>query len=139
MKRISSIVLASIIILITGATLSYAAFPVKNWSASTSQSATSGNGSSVTASNEEAATTTAVAPKTDGHKGGGSGKSQIVALILCLLVGGIGIHRFYLGYIGAGVIQLLTAGGCGIWALIDLIRIITGDLKPKDGNYSQTF
>jgi len=66
-----------------------------------------------------------------------SGKSQLVALILVIFVGGIGIHRFYLGYTGIGIIQLLTLGGCGIWALIDLIRIATGDLKPKGGEYSE--
>ena len=65
-------------------------------------------------------------------------KSQLVALLLCLFVGFIGIHRFYLGYIGIGVIQLLTAGGFGIWALIDLIMIITGDLKPMNGEYDKT-
>ena len=65
-------------------------------------------------------------------------KSQLIALILCAFVGGIGIHRFYLGYIWQGVVQLLTAGGCGVWALIDLIRIITGDLEPKDGSYDST-
>jgi TM2 domain-containing membrane protein YozV len=64
------------------------------------------------------------------------GKSQLIALILAFLVGAIGIHRFYLGYTGIGIAQLLTLGGCGIWALIDLIRIITGDLKPKDGDYT---
>lgn len=58
----------------------------------------------------------------------------MVALILVALVGGLGIHRFYLGYTTIGIIQLLTLGGCGIWALIDLIRIITGDLGPADGN-----
>ena len=68
----------------------------------------------------------------------GGGKSQLVALLLCLFVGGIGIHRFYLGYIGIGIIQLLTLGGCGIWTLIDLIRICIGDLKPKDGDYDKT-
>lgn len=65
------------------------------------------------------------------------GKSQIVALILVIFLGGLGIHRFYLGYTTIGIIQLLTAGGCGIWALIDLIRIATGDLKPKDGEYAE--
>ncbi len=66
------------------------------------------------------------------------GKSQVIALILVVLLGGLGIHRFYLGYTWQGVVQLLTAGGCGIWALIDLIRIITGSLQPKDGSYDKT-
>lgn len=65
-------------------------------------------------------------------------KSQLVALLLCALVGGLGIHRFYLGYTWQGIVQLLTLGGCGIWALIDLIRIITGSLTPKDGDYDKT-
>lgn len=65
------------------------------------------------------------------------GKSQIIALVLCILVGVLGIHRFYLGHIGIGIAQLLTLGGCGIWTLIDLIMIITGDLKPKDGDYDE--
>ncbi len=67
------------------------------------------------------------------------GKSQIVALLICFFIGALGIHRFYLGYTGIGIIQLLTLGGCGIWALIDLIMIITGDLKPNGGEYDKTF
>lgn len=76
-----------------------------------------------------------------GHEGAGKAgsKSQVIALLLVILVGTLGIHRFYLGYTTYGIIQLLTLGGCGIWALIDLIRIITGDLKPADGsNYNPT-
>lgn len=72
----------------------------------------------------------------DGDKEG-SGKSQLVALLLVLLVGTLGIHRFYLGHIGIGIVQLLTMGGCGIWTLVDLILIITGNLKPKNGEYSE--
>ena len=53
-----------------------------------------------------------------------------VAFILCFFLGGLGIHRFYLGYPLIGVLQILTLGGFGIWILIDLIRIITGDLGP---------
>ena len=67
---------------------------------------------------------------------GASGKSQLVALLLAIFLGGLGIHRFYLGYIGIGVIQLLTGGLC-IWALVDLIRIAMGSLKPKGGDYSE--
>lgn len=66
-------------------------------------------------------------------------KSQLVALILVILVGALGIHRFYLGYTAIGIIQLLTLGGCGVWALIDLIRIAMGDLGPADGRpYDET-
>ena len=68
------------------------------------------------------------------QRNGDEPKSQTIALILVLLVGLLGIHRFYLGYTAVGVIQLLTLGGCLIWALIDLIRIATGDLKPADGS-----
>lgn len=64
----------------------------------------------------------------------GAPKSQLTALLLVIFVGALGIHRFYLGYTTIGIIQLLTLGGCGIWALIDMIRIITGDLKPADGS-----
>ncbi len=70
------------------------------------------------------------------NKPAAEGKSQLVALILVILVGVLGIHRFYLGYTSYGIIQLLTAGGCGIWALIDLINIATGKLGPKDGSYT---
>ncbi len=77
--------------------------------------------------------------KSEKSKAPGGGKSQLVALLLCIFLGTIGIHRFYLGYIGIGVLMLLTAGCCGILALIDLIRIIIGDLEPMNGGYSDTF
>jgi len=68
----------------------------------------------------------------------GEGKSQVTALLLVIFLGPLGIHRFYLGYTWQGIVQLLTLGVFGIWSLIDLIRIITGDLKPKNGEYSKT-
>lgn len=80
-----------------------------------------------------------IAKKVTGAADGG--KSQIIALVLCCLgfIVIAGIHRIYLGYIGIGILQLLTAGGCGIWTIIDLIRIVSGDLGPKDGSgYSET-
>ena len=62
-----------------------------------------------------------------------SPKSKIIAILLCVFLGGLGIHRFYLGYTVIGVIQLLTIGGCGIWALVDLVLIAIGSLNDKDG------
>ncbi len=70
-----------------------------------------------------------------GGGGGGNCKSWIAALLLAFFLGGLGIHRFYLGYTWQGVVQLLTGGGCGIWAFIDFIRIIIKSLKPKNGDY----
>ncbi len=64
-------------------------------------------------------------------------KSFLVALLLSILVGQFGIDRFYLGYIGLGILKLLTAGGCGIWWIIDIILIATKQLKDADGNELQ--
>ncbi|MBS3914149.1 MAG: TM2 domain-containing protein [Bacteroidetes bacterium] len=66
------------------------------------------------------------------------GKSQLAALLLCIFLGDIGVHRFYLGYPLIGILQILTLGGLGVWTLIDLVFIITGDLKPKNGEYTET-
>ena len=71
--------------------------------------------------------------KSEDFGAAGTAKSQIVALLLCFFLGGLGMHRLYLGY-SNWWLQLITLGGCGIWALIDLIRIITGDMKPADGS-----
>jgi TM2 domain-containing membrane protein YozV len=62
-----------------------------------------------------------------------SEKGFVPALLLCLLLGGLGIHRFYVGKIGTGILMLLTLGGLGIWALIDLIMIAVGSFKDKSG------
>ena len=51
-------------------------------------------------------------------------KDPITALLLSLFLGGLGIDRFYLGHSGLGIIKLLTCGGIGIWALIDLFLIM---------------
>ena len=63
----------------------------------------------------------------------GEQKDFLIALILSILVGAFGIDRFYMGYIGLGVLKLLTLGGCGIWWLIDLILIVMGNLNDANG------
>jgi len=64
----------------------------------------------------------------------GEGKDWLTAVLLCFFLGVFGIHRFYTGHTGIGVVQLLTLGGCGIWALIDFIIIIVGNFKDSKGN-----
>lgn len=65
--------------------------------------------------------------------GQSEGKSFVAALVLNWFLGGLGVHRFYTGYVGIGIAQLLTLGGCGIWALIDLITICLGNFKDAEG------
>ena len=62
-------------------------------------------------------------------------KSFVIAVLLWFFLGILGIHRFYLGHIGMGVLYLLTGGLCGIGWLIDGILFLTGGLKPKNGDY----
>ena len=64
---------------------------------------------------------------------GNSEKSFVATLLLCALLGVFGVHRFYVGKVGTGIIQLLTLGGLGIWALVDLIMIATQTFKDSDG------
>lgn len=60
-------------------------------------------------------------------------KKKNVALILCLLLGGIGAHRFYVGKVGTGLLYLLTLGFGGIGVLFDLIMIAIGSFRDKSG------
>jgi TM2 domain-containing membrane protein YozV len=58
----------------------------------------------------------------------------LVTILLCWFLGYLGVHRFYTGHTMIGIIQLFTAGGCGIWVLIDLIILATGSYKDAEGN-----
>ncbi len=59
----------------------------------------------------------------------------LITLLLCFFLGSLGVHRFYNHRIGTGILMLITCGLCGIWTIIDLIMIILGQFKDKDGNY----
>jgi hypothetical protein len=86
---------------------------------------------SYTQANSEIKQAESVAEATEGGS-----KSRITALVLCFFLGALGIHRFYLGYTGIGVLYLLTLGLFGFGVLVDFIRlIIKPGLQPKDGTY----
>jgi len=62
-----------------------------------------------------------------------SDKGFVPTILLCFFLGAFGAHRFYVGKIVTGILQLLTLGGLGIWAMIDFIMIVVGSFKDKQG------
>ena len=60
-------------------------------------------------------------------------KGFVPALLLCIFLGGLGAHRFYVGKIGTAILMIVTLGGLGIWTIIDLVKIAVGSFKDKDG------
>lgn len=63
-----------------------------------------------------------------------SGQYFLTTLLYSILLGIAGIDRFCLGHVGTAVGKLLTLGGCGIWWILDIILLISGDLMPEDGS-----
>jgi hypothetical protein len=62
-----------------------------------------------------------------------SEKSWLTALLLAIFLGALGVDRFYVGHIGLGILKLVTCGGLGIWALIDLVLIAMDKVRDKNG------
>ncbi|MCH5343951.1 MAG: TM2 domain-containing protein [Acetatifactor sp.] len=62
-----------------------------------------------------------------------SPKSKTTDLLLCIFLGGLGVHRFYEGKIGTGILWLCTAGLFGIGWIVDIVLIATNRGKDKDG------
>ena len=73
------------------------------------------------------------APQQPMQPAGEEQKSFMVAILLAVFAGSLGVDRFYLGYTGLGILKLITLGGCGIWTIVDIIMIATGNLKDKNG------
>lgn len=64
-----------------------------------------------------------------------SNKSAVTALLLCIFLGSLGLHRFYVGKIKTGILMLLTGGGLGIWTLVDLIQIACCNFTDRENKY----
>lgn len=62
-----------------------------------------------------------------------SSKSWIAAVLLCFFLGNLGVHRFYVGKVGTGILWLLTFGLFGIGSVVDFIVILCGGFKDKSG------
>lgn len=62
-----------------------------------------------------------------------SDKKFLPALLLAIFLGGLGGHRFYVGKVGTGILQLLTCGGIGVWVIVDIVMIVTGSFTDKQG------
>jgi hypothetical protein len=73
------------------------------------------------------------APPWERRREGDSDYTRLPIFLLCLLFGWLGIHRFFIGKIGTGILMLLTLGGLGIWIVIDLILILLGEFKDPEG------
>lgn len=108
-------------------TLSYASFPVER--------ITPANQTISTVSNDDETKETLVSPA--AAKGE---KSQGIALLLWFFLGGFAAHRWYLGSPWYwNVLFIITLGGLLVWAIIDLIGIISGSYEPKNGSYKDSF
>jgi hypothetical protein len=62
-----------------------------------------------------------------------SDKSRLAAFLLALFTGVFGGHRFYLGKVGSGILQLCTLGGMGIWWLADMVLVASGEFRDVNG------
>ncbi len=62
-----------------------------------------------------------------------SDKSFVATVLLCFFIGGLGVHRFYVGKIGTGILMLITCGGLGIWTIVDFVMIVCGVFTDAKG------
>ena len=74
-------------------------------------------------------------PMVDAQGRPASPRSRLAAVLLAWLFGVFGVHRFYVGKGGTGILMILTLGGLGIWVLVDMIMILVGSFKDEQERY----
>lgn len=84
-------------------------------------------------SNQPIATFPDGKPAVDAQGRPASPKSRLAAALLAWFLGVLGVHRFYVGKVGTGILMIVTFGGLGLWALIDFIVILVGSFKDQQG------
>ncbi len=73
-------------------------------------------------------------PAVDSYGRPASPNSRLAAALLCWFLGVLGIHRFYVGKVGTGILMIVTLGGLGVWVLIDFVMILLGSFSDKQGD-----
>jgi len=128
-------IILSMLALLLATSFSYASFPVERV-ATTTATATSGTDAKTqTLTKSEAKKEVLVSPAAAAAE-----KSQGVAFLFWLLLWPFAAHRWYLGSPWYwNVLFIITFGGIGIWAIIDIIGILTGSYEPHDGSYKDSF
>lgn len=132
MKKITNSILALCAVVLLTANVAQASFPVKkeakkeNTEQLSSVNAPSVSESTVEAS-EKAATKVESATKSEAKNAlAGMDQEKIITLLLWFFLGGLAAHRWYVGKpAGWNILFILTAGGCGVWAIVDLVNILT--------------
>ncbi|MCK6502807.1 TM2 domain-containing protein [Myxococcota bacterium] len=59
---------------------------------------------------------------------------RLTTLLLCLFLGSFGVHRFYTGHHGVGLVQLVSLGGCGAWWALDVLALARGTFADAEGH-----
>lgn len=128
MKKIKIAILATMASVIVSSTAVYASFPVKNESKNEirTEQVTNANETAVLKAQTKAIETKVKSADSTANTKGGDNE-MLITLLLWFFLGGLAAHRWYKGKpAGWNILYIITLGGCGVWAIVDLINIITG-------------
>lgn len=128
MKKIKIAILATVASVIVSSTAVYASFPVKNESKNEirTEQVTNANETAVIKAQTKALETKVKSADSTANTKGGDNE-MLITLLLWFFLGGLAAHRWYKGKpAGWNILYIITLGGCGVWAIVDLINIITG-------------